>query len=284
MVPIALNRYEISVGQLIYLMSITTTTLFYITSRYYNKEIWDIKPSMQWDLFWRVMTGVGCDVFLFLAYEYTYYSQAFALFWAGALSVPFFAACLLGEKIKKWDIIGILSGIIGMLMITSAIKSTESKSVISILFGDFLAIIGALTASLALVYIRKITSEEYCKGNQIFWSVQTFWFMFGLLNSSALWQYFAFDYRRTEYSLELYLWTFAMGVIFVVQQSLFVVALKIVGAGSVAVINYLAIPFSYFLDFLFFGRAFGVMELAGGCLIFLTNVLITWARIKKYID
>ena len=55
-------------------MSITTTTLFYMTSRYYNKEIWDIKPSMHWDLFWRVMTGVGCDVFLFLAYEFTYYS------------------------------------------------------------------------------------------------------------------------------------------------------------------------------------------------------------------
>ena len=62
------------------------------------------------------------------------------------------------------------------------------------------------------------------------------------------------------------------------------VALKIVGAGSVAVINYLAIPFSYFLDYLFFGRPLGWIELTGAAIIFITNVFITYARIKKWID
>lgn len=152
-------------------MSISTTTLFYIVSKFYKKDVFDIHPSMQWDLFWRVMTGVGCDIFLFLAYEFTYFSQAFALFWAGGLSVPFFAFCILKEKIKLWDVIGILAGIAGMVLIVGAVNSTEERSLFDIVLGDTFALIGALTASLALVYIRKITSEAICPGKTIFWSV-----------------------------------------------------------------------------------------------------------------
>ena len=72
---------------------------------------------------------------------------------------------------KKWDIIGILAGIGGMILIVGAINSTEERTLFGIIIGDILAIISALTASLALVYIRKITSETLCPGKSIFWSV-----------------------------------------------------------------------------------------------------------------
>merc|ERR1712166_14147 len=98
------------------------------------------------------------------------------------------------------------------------------------------AILGALTASLALVYIRKLSGPGRVK---MHWTVQTFWFMFGLLLFNPAWQYLVFSDKFADYSVELFVWTCVMAMIFVAQQSLFVAALGFVDAGSVAVINYL---------------------------------------------
>lgn len=66
-----------------------------------------------------------CDLFMFVSYEYTSYSKGFCLFMTGSLFVPFLASKLLDEQIKKWDIIGILLGFVGMVLLVRPWESKE---------------------------------------------------------------------------------------------------------------------------------------------------------------
>ena len=54
--------------------------------------------------------------------------------------------------------------------------------------------------------------------------------------------------------------------------------------GVVQVILYLAIPFGYFLDWLFFGLSIGNLEIWGAVLICLLNIVIAVLRIKNIIS
>ena len=57
------------------------------------------------------------DIFLYMAFAYTNYSKAICIFFTNTLMLPFFARCILKEKILKWDVIGISVGFVGMILI-----------------------------------------------------------------------------------------------------------------------------------------------------------------------
>ena len=42
--------------------------------------------------------------------------------------LPFMAKCMLGEKIKLWDIVGIISGFVGVLILVQPWKVPEDDS------------------------------------------------------------------------------------------------------------------------------------------------------------
>jgi drug/metabolite transporter (DMT)-like permease len=276
---LALEKFLLSVPELCYLISCTTVPVFLIFTFVFKQNVFNIPRECQSDLFWRSVTGVFCDVFLFLAYEYTNYSKGFCLFWAGGLVVPFLAYWIIGEPVKKWDIIGISSGIVGMLLIVRPWADADFKGFLNDMIGCSFAIASAITASLALVYIRKLASGEF----KINWTINTLYFMIALNLINSLWEFGRPSPKVTLYSGEMYLWALVIGLIFVAQQSLFTAALSFTEAGGLAVINYLAIPFSYFLEWVFIARSLTPLELVGAAIIFFTNVFITVARLKKWI-
>ena len=57
------------------------------------------------------------DIFLYMALEYTSYSKAIAVFFTNTLMIPIIASIYLKEKMLKWDIVGIILGFSGMIMI-----------------------------------------------------------------------------------------------------------------------------------------------------------------------
>ena len=65
---------------------------------------------------------------------------------------------------------------------------------------------------------------------------------------------------------------------------LYCAAWKYNTVGMTAVMSYLNIPFGYFLDWLFFSRYIGTLELTGASLIFGSNVTIVMLRLKKWIN
>ena len=116
--------------ELYYYIQFIGVIMFYILVRYQGvdhlKEI--DKEGVKFDLFMRVLTGSGADVLLFCAFGYTNYSRANCIFFTNNLMLPFMAKCMLGEKIKLWDIVGIISGFVGVLILVQPWKVPEDDS------------------------------------------------------------------------------------------------------------------------------------------------------------
>jgi drug/metabolite transporter (DMT)-like permease len=100
----------------------------------------------------------------------------------GSLLIPFLADKMLGEAIKKWDIIGILLGFIGMICLTRPWASANEESK-NDLIGCFFGCLAATTMALAMVYTRKLASGQY----KIHWSSQTFHYVFAGLIMNSIW-------------------------------------------------------------------------------------------------
>lgn len=54
--------------------------------------------------------------------------------------------------------------------------------------------------------------------------------------------------------------------------------------GAVQVIQFLAIPFGYFLDWIILDQSMGAMELGGAAIICGVNIIINILKVKKIID
>ena len=91
--------------------------MFYFFARQQHVDIFNVPKEAQKDLLLRCIFGVLSDVLLFASFEFTTFSKAFCLFFTNTLMAPFLGKAILGEQVKKWDIIGILFGFCGMLML-----------------------------------------------------------------------------------------------------------------------------------------------------------------------
>jgi len=173
-IKISMTKYQLAVPEVVYYASFLLVGAFYPITLFYGQDVLRIPKKCQSTLVLRVISGFFSDVLLFVAFEYTTYSKAFCLFFTNTLMTPFLARYMLNEKIKKWDIIGIMFGFTGMVLLVQPWKSvargtqSASGSVAGeaeySFFRDFIGclfgIAAALAAALALVYIRKLSKFD----------------------------------------------------------------------------------------------------------------------------
>ena len=107
----------------------------------------------QYDLLWRCLNGVLCDLLLFVSYEYISYSKGLCLFMTNTLFAPFLAHYMLKERIKLWDIIGIGLGFCGMICLIQPWKTPDQNSDSSNDFkGCCFGFAASVSAAIAFVY------------------------------------------------------------------------------------------------------------------------------------
>jgi len=81
---------------------------------------------------------------------------------------------LLGENIRIYDIIGILSAFIGVLLVNDPLNFAGSRSestsgdkrtysLEELMIGTFYALIGAIATATSIIIIRKLRSMHYTK-------------------------------------------------------------------------------------------------------------------------
>ena len=164
LIKVMMSTYLLSVSELNYYIAIILVIKFYMLARYQKIDVLSIPKTAQFDLLLRCVFGVLSDVLLFVAFEFTSFSKAFSLFFTSTLLAPFLGRAILGEPIKKWDIIAISMGFGGMLMLVNPLKATEpssdiseeGKSPYSDLIGCGIAVAAAVNGALAITYIRKL--------------------------------------------------------------------------------------------------------------------------------
>lgn len=150
---LALTKFEVSVAEFGFLISCWAAPMFYVSAKLNNQDVLQVPGNNQVDLFWRCLNGVASDVFLFVSYEYISYSKGLCLFMSNTLISPFLAVYILNERVKRWDIIGILLGFLGMIFLVQPWKSADQDSDASKnLIGGFFGLCASVTAAYAFVF------------------------------------------------------------------------------------------------------------------------------------
>jgi len=86
----------------------------------------NVPESMRVLLIKRIVTGSLFDIFLMMSFEFTDFSKATTIAFTNSMFISFFSWIMLGEIISKWDIVGIIGGFIGMLMVMQPFKTSEN--------------------------------------------------------------------------------------------------------------------------------------------------------------
>ena len=274
-----MKGWYLSTPELTYYVSLMMLILLAIGVRYAKQDVFSIAKQAQFDLVCRAGAGFLSDVLLFVAFHYTSYSKAFCLFFTCPLMCPFLARCLLGERIKLWDVIAVVLGFIGTLMLVQPFKETDEDAQSDII-GCIIGLCSAFFAALAIVYLRKLAERIH------FTLVPLYNMLFATL-LAPVWSTLAPTTEVEQlpvYSLSMFL-TVVFGVlVYNTEQVIIAKSMQYNTVGAASIIMYLAIPIGYFLDWIVFDRDFGGLELGGAGVICLSNIVISFMRVKGYID
>lgn len=278
-----LLKYHASSPEVIYYMSIVGLIYFYSASRHAGQDIYgNIPKDMRWWLFARVFFGCVQDIFVYVAFMFTSYSKANCIFYCNCLLLPPFAWYLLNEPISKWDVLGILVGFSGMLLIIQPWRFADTEGGVAgdqlhDLIGIVLALLSAITGALGFIGVRKVSCNFHYTIGAFFWNL-------GNLMITPLQALFYKSTQVPEYTPEFLLVLVALGASSIVSQTLCNISFKYVTASMTGVIVYLAIPVGYILDIIFLGEEVGSLEIVGACLIVFINVFLGVLKVKGVIQ
>jgi drug/metabolite transporter (DMT)-like permease len=282
-VKITLTKFQITAFELAYQFCTPLVLISYLTMKRSVPKDFDflqIPRKMFWPLLGRCMCGFLSDVTLYLAFTYTSYSKAFCVHKMESLFSPFIAFYTLGETVKSADLIGVVLGFGGMLLMLQPWSSQEQNSLETDIIGFVWALLGAVVSAWLFVFCRMIS-------NTFHYTVPLFFYMQLSCLSTPLVKLFTPDTRvgmLPIYSLELYLYVAAIFTLFYVHVLLFSASWKYNTVGTSAVLIYMCIPITYLMDLFFIGRTMNLTEVSGAGLIFVTNVSIVGLRLLKYIN
>lgn len=162
-VKVTMKNFNLNVPELMYYCSLILILPFYTLVRLFKQDVLGVLAEDQINLTKRILAGFVADSLLFAAMNMTSYARAFALFFTNTLMSPFIAKSMLGEKVKNWDIVGIIIGFIGMLLIVQPFDDEKNKAtgswVIDVI-GCVLALIAAFSSSLTLIYVSRLAKNK----------------------------------------------------------------------------------------------------------------------------
>jgi drug/metabolite transporter (DMT)-like permease len=149
---------------------------------------------------------------MFLSYEFTSYAKGFCLFATNTFFAPFLAFWMLNERVRKWDIIGIVLGFIGLLCLLKPWIVPEGEgNLVKDLIGCMIGIFAAFSQTFAVIYTRKLSKSP------LHFSIQPFYFICACNIMNSTWGFVLPSNKSTVYSLEFYLYTLGLSVMLLFQ-------------------------------------------------------------------
>ena len=179
-------------------------------------------------------------------------------------------SCILGERVKKVDIIAIIISFLGMTLIIQPFgNEVRSTAYLQDLAGIAIAFVAAIVSAVAVVMNKRLSDNlHFTQINLIY-----------MLSSSIITPIFSFIANNTQFSHVTYNWTLlgliiSIGVSFFMHMVLMNVALRYLSASLSGILLYVSVPTGYLFDYLFLNTAIGLVELLGAAIIVFTNVII----------
>lgn len=212
---------------------------------------------------WRGLIGTCAMGLMFAGIGILPLPEATAIGYAAPLLVVIFAAMFLGEEVRAFRLAAVALGLVGVLIILSPRLSGVGDAREA--FGAMVALMGAVFAALAQIFIRKLTKTETT-------SAIVFWFSCTatVLSLATL----PFGWVMPP------LWAAALlvlaGLIGGVAQILLTSAYRATDASLVAPFEYASMLMALAVGYLVFDEVPTLVMLAGAGLVIAAGVLIVW--------
>ena len=220
-------------------------------------------------LFCRVSIGLIGICLWFSALQNAEFGQVTALTQSSALFVALFAPIFLSEKIGAWRISAIISGLIGIILITNPFDG-------ALTIGVYLALGSGVNGAFLSIILRKLGNTDEPVSVAIWHnSIGAIVFGISLLLVTPELPIFNFN---------LLFVLITIGVAGSFLQLTFTYAFKFGEAVVLAPIRYLSVPGAIVAGLIIWSEVPSNLEILGSCITVLSCVVIAWRELIKKAD
>jgi len=220
-------------------------------------------------LFCRVSIGLIGICLWFSALQNAEFGQVTALTQSSALFVALFAPIFLSEKIGAWRVSAIISGLIGIILITNPFDG-------ALTVGVYLALGSGVNGAILSIILRKLGNTDEPVSVAIWHnSIGAIVFGISLLLVTPELPIFNFN---------LLFVLITIGVAGSFLQLTFTYAFKFGEAVVLAPIRYLSVPGAIVAGLIIWSEVPSNLEILGSCITVLSCVVIAWRELIKKAD
>ena len=220
-------------------------------------------------LFCRVSIGLIGICLWFSALQNAEFGQVTALTQSSALFVALFAPIFLSEKIGAWRISAIISGLIGVILITNPFDG-------ALTVGVYLALGSGVNGAILSIILRKLGNTDEPVSVAIWHnSIGAIVFGISLLLVTPELPIFNFN---------LLFVLITIGVAGSFLQLTFTYAFKFGEAVVLAPIRYLSVPGAIVAGLIIWSEVPSNLEILGSCITVMSCVVIAWRELIKKAD
>ena len=220
-------------------------------------------------LFGRVSIGLIGICLWFSALQNAEFGQVTALTQSSAVFVALFAPFFLSEKIGVWRISAIISGLIGIILITNPFDGAMT-------IGVYLALASGINSAILSIILRKLGNTDEPVSVAI-WHNSIGAIVFGV---SLL----LLKPELPTFNFNLIFILVAIGVAGSFLQLTFTYAFKFGEAVVLAPIRYLSVPGAIVAGLIIWSEVPSHYEILGSFITVLSCVIIAWRELIKKID
>lgn len=216
---------------------------------------------------WRGVVGATAMAFSFLALGLLPLPEVTAIFFAAPILATIFAAMFLGEAIRIYRLAAVALGLAGVVVIVAPRLTALDAPAVSELetVGVFAALMAAVFAALAQVFVRRLVATEDT-------AAIVFWFSATTTVLSLVSAPFGWTMPEGTALLMLILTGIAGGI----GQILLTMSYRYAETAVIAPFDYAQIVFALIIGWFVFGEAPTPLMLAGAALTVSAGLVIIW--------
>ena len=220
-------------------------------------------------LFFRVSIGLIGICLWFSALQNAEFGQVTALTQSSALFVALFAPIFLSEKIGAWRVSAIISGLIGIILITNPFDG-------ALTVGVYLALGSGVNGAILSIILRKLGNTDEPVSVAI-WHNSIGAIVFGISLLLVTPEFPIFNFN-------LIFVLITIGVAGSFLQLTFTYAFKFGEAVVLAPIRYLSVPGAIVAGLIIWSEVPSNLEILGSCITVMSCVVIAWRELIKRAD
>ena len=225
-----------------------------------------LKIEQKKTLLLRIIFGLSGISFWFLAIRSMPLGQATTLFQSSVIFVTLLSPFLLNEKVGWFRWTAVLTGLIGIIIVTDPFSSAMS---IAVIYGILAAFSGAILA----ILLRRLGRRD--KPTSI-----ALWYNFsGTIVIAVI--IIIMPKQLSSIGGQTLIDLILLGAVASVLQIFFTTAYKYLDAVVVSSIRYIQIPLSGFAGYLLFSESMSLNQILGAIIIICSCLVIAWREFVK---